>query len=104
MNIGEYLSVISIIVAVIFIILKVQFDLFTYKTMKEVMADGDVSPSLVAEEIRVVFLYLVPVLISLVLSIIGTKKKNSYRKLGLTLNILAILYLIVPVGILIAIL
>ena len=84
MKIGKYLSVISIICAIVFVILKLQFDVLTFETMKELMSNGDSSPKLVAGGIRTTLLYIFPVLFSLILSIIGMKRKNSFRKLALT--------------------
>ena len=98
MKIGKYLSVISIIIAMVFVILKLQFDLLTYQTMNELMSNGDSSPKLIAGGIRTTLLYVFPLLFSLILSIIGMKRKNSLRKLALTLNIITIIYLVIPVG------
>jgi len=102
MKIGKYLSVISIFTAIVFVILKLQFDILSYETMKEVISNGDSSPKLVAGGIKIVLLYIIPVLISLILSIIGMKRKNNYRKAALILNIVTIIYLIIPVGLILS--
>ncbi|MBW1294977.1 hypothetical protein [Aquimarina litoralis] len=98
MKIGKYLSMISILIALVFVVLKIQFDVSTFHIMKEIMSKGDSSPKLIAGGIKIVLLYVIPVLISLLLSIIGMKRKNAYRKIALTVNILTIIYLIIPVG------
>ena len=102
MKIGKYLSTISILIAIVFVVLKIQFDISTFETMKEIMSKGDSSPRLVAGGIKIVIIYGIPVLISLILSIIGMKRKNKYRKAALTINILTIIYLIIPLGLIIA--
>ena len=88
-----------------FILLKLQFDFSTYQTMTEVMptSDGDISPSIIAGGIKVMILYSIPVLTSLILSIVGFRNKNNYRKIALSLNILTIVYLVIPTGILLAV-
>ena len=104
MKVEKYLSSTSIVIASVFVLVKLQLDFVTYHTMRKVIVslDGDFSPSIAAGEIKTVALYLIPVLISLILSIIGYKKRNSYRKVALGLNLLTLLYLIIPVGFLLA--
>ena len=105
MKIGQYWSLISIVITAVFFLLKVQFDFTTYYTMKETMANsgGDISPSLVAGSLKVVLLFIFPLILSLVLGIIGLRKKNNYRKIALSFNILTIIFLLIPAGILIAV-
>ncbi|WP_299680808.1 hypothetical protein [uncultured Dokdonia sp.] len=100
MKITPYLSVISIIIALIVIYFKLQLDISFYDNLKKVYPNehGDFTPSLVVIGIRTTLVFLIPILTSLIISIKGIKKRNRYRKLALTINILAIIYLIVPVG------
>jgi heme/copper-type cytochrome/quinol oxidase subunit 2 len=101
MKIGKYLSVISIIIALIVALFKLQFDIHSYETISEALsnADGDINPTVVAGGIKVLILYFIPVIISLILSFIGYKRKNKHYKLALGINVISILYLIIPVGI-----
>ncbi len=101
MKIGKYWSIISIIIAVVLIAAKVQFDLSVYGIIKEAIEKyGDVNPSIVAGGMKLVIVCIV----SLTFSIIGMRKQNDYRKLGLGLNIFTIIYLLIPVGFLLAVL
>lgn len=102
MKIGKYASSISAVIAIIIVILKVQFDLAMYNTINDIITNGDASPKLFVGGIKVMLLYGIPTLMSLILSIIGLKKKNKYRKIALVLNILTILYLIIPVGLIVS--
>ena len=66
---------------------------------------GDISPSLVAGGVRSTLIYFgLPMIGSLILSIIGIKKRNRFRYLGLILNLIALLYVVVPTGILVMVL
>ncbi len=67
---------------------------------------GDVSPSVVSgsfiDLIIVVLVLLLGLLMPLVLSVQGYRKMNKYRKSALGLNIFTLLYLLVPLGALLA--
>jgi len=101
MKFGKYLSVISIIIAFVIVLFKLQFDILSYKTINEALsnAKGDINPTVVAGGIKVLIIYIIPNLISLILSIIGYRRKNNYWRLALWINILTIVYLIIPIGI-----
>lgn len=105
MRIGKYLSIISIVIALVLIVLKSLTDLSFYNGLIKVFPDdqSDFSPSLVVIGIRHIILFSIPILISLVLSIVGLKKKNKYRKPALIINIFTIVYLIIPIGAILAI-
>ncbi len=104
MRIGKHLSLISVLIALFFIIKKAFFDLETYKLITSELesGNGDMQPSLVAGGIKVTLLYLIPMLISLILSIIGMKRKNRFDKIGLILNIITIIYLLIPLGLILS--
>jgi hypothetical protein len=99
MKIGKHLSIISIVIALIIIILKLQIDISYYNGIVKVFPDaqGNFTRSLVFMGLGHLIIFLVPIIISLILCFKGIKKKNSYRKLGLAINILAIIYIIIPV-------
>ena len=77
MKIGKYLSLISILIASIFIIKKAFFDLETYRIISAELesGNGDMQPTLVAGGIKVAILYLIPISISLILCNRNEKKK-----------------------------
>ena len=104
-KLGKHLSMLSIIIAVILVLLKIQSDLSFYNSLIEVFPDGqgDLSPSLVVIGMEYLFIFLLPILVSLTLAIIGMKRKNKHRKLALLINILTIVYLIIPVGVILAV-
>ncbi|MDG4716747.1 hypothetical protein [Winogradskyella marincola] len=104
MKIGKHLSLISILITSFFIIKKAFLDLETYRiiTTELESGNGDMQPTLVAGGIKVALLYLIPMLISLILSIIGMKRKNRFYKIGLILNIITIVYLIIPLGLILS--
>ncbi len=104
MKIGKYLSLISILIAIFFVIKKILFDLETYKIITAELESeiGDAQPTLVSGGIKVALLCLIPMLLSLILSIIGMKRKNKFGKIGLTLNIITIVYLLIPLGLIIS--
>lgn len=97
MKIGKYFSLISTIIAIVCVIHKLQLDIITYNTTLEVISVSEVDFASTFIPF-VMDIYFIITLISLVLSIIGFKKKNHFRKLALGLNILAVVYMIVPVG------
>ncbi|MGB0885817.1 MAG: hypothetical protein ACPGR5_05275, partial [Chitinophagales bacterium] len=63
--------------------------------MKEIITDGngDISPTVGAGGLKILILLFIPMFISLVISIIGFKKKNIYKKASLILNIITMVYL-----------
>lgn len=99
MKISNYLSLISLALAIVLIILKLQSDIRTYLAVSDLLAESDISPQIVANGIRNILFYLTPVLLSLVLSIMGMVRRNNYRTIALALNILTVIYHIIPVGI-----
>ncbi len=100
----KYLSITSIILALVIIFIKLQFDIESYRFMKEIITDsnGDISPTVGAGGLKILILLFIPMFISLVISIIGFKKKNIYKKASLILNIITMVYLIIPAGILLS--
>jgi len=101
----KYISTISLIIASVVIILKSFIDYRTFKLITDLQTTtkGDFSPSLFAGSIKIaVIVFALPILISLILSIIGFKYKNNYRLLALGLNVFAIVYIVVPIGLMIA--
>ena len=105
MKVGKYLSIISIVIAIVIIILKLQIDISYYNGIVKVFPDaqGDFSPTLVVMGVSRLILFLAPIIISLILCVKGIKKKNRYKKLGLAINILAIIYVSIPVFAIIAV-
>ncbi|GAA0188844.1 hypothetical protein GCM10009122_48200 [Fulvivirga kasyanovii] len=101
MRTGKHLSLISIVFSIIVVFVKLHWDISTYYAIQEALAStaGDISPAIFAGGFKVL-IFLALALISLVLSIIGMKKKNYCRKLALSINIFAVIYLIIPVGLL----
>ncbi len=91
----KYFSIISIILAVILILLKLQFDIELYGASggEEI---GDMSPQINGDGSNLFLNYLGFLLISIILSIIGRRLGNQYAKTGIFINILALFYLIIP--------
>ena len=102
MKISKYLSIISLVIAVIIILLKINFDITFYVVISGVLEDGDVSPAIVAGFIKVIIPCLLPSFIALILSIIGFRRRNGYRKAALWISISSFVYLLIPVGFLLA--
>jgi len=105
MRLAKYLSTISLVITSVVIILKSFIDYRTFKLVTDLRptTSGDISPSLFAGSIKIsVLVFVLPILISLVLSIIGFKYKNNHRLLALGLNVFAIVYIVVPIGLIIA--
>ncbi len=100
MKVGKHLSLISILVASIFIIKKAFFDIETYRILTTELesGNGDIQPTLVAGGIKVAILYLIPISISLILSVIGMRRKNKFGKSGVILNLIAIVYHLIPLS------
>lgn len=100
MKIGKHLSFISILIASFFIVKKAFFDLEIYRILATELesGNGDMQPTLIAGGIKVAILYLIPISISLILSVIGMKRKNKFGKIGLSLNLIAIVYNLIPLS------
>jgi glucan phosphoethanolaminetransferase (alkaline phosphatase superfamily) len=103
MKILKHLSLVAVSIAVISIILKIQFDIQSYQVVSEVLTEtnGDSCPTVLGGGMISTTLYLTLAILSLALSIIGYMKRNQFHKLALWLNILAILYILLPIGIII---
>ncbi|MGB0521779.1 MAG: hypothetical protein ACPGJS_02405 [Flammeovirgaceae bacterium] len=100
---GKYYTLSSIIISTILILLKLRLDYTSYHLLQPHLISGDISPSLVAGGLEIVIMYyLLPMLISIILSIVGIRKKNTYCYGGLALSIVGLIYLIIPMGILIS--
>jgi len=102
MKIGKNLSAISIMLAMFLIWLKSQWDYAIYMQLREILsgANGDISPTIVADSLGSLLIYLLLALLSLALSIVGFKRKNRLHKLAIVTNVLALIYLIIPLGLL----
>ena len=101
MKIGKYWSIISIVIAVVFLVLKLRTDMSSYIATKEAMVE------ISNVYVKIVPLVIEPLLVGLIpltLSIIGMRKQNNYWQFALGLNIFTIIYLIIPVGLLLAVL
>ena len=99
----KYFSILSIIIALIIIGLKIEFDISSYYIIKDTIAQsGDMQPTLVAGGKTIILTYLIPLLISFIFSVIGFKKQNKYRRIGLILNILTVVYTIIPIGVILS--
>jgi hypothetical protein len=94
----RYLSAISICIALIYTALKTQWDRWTVEEIK-LMATFNTSGSepLVTAHADMLLFYLIPLLVSFGLSVAGLYQDNRYKLLGVGLNILALVYLFVPV-------
>lgn len=98
----KYFSIVSILIAQIIIILKIDIDFSSYYTIKDAMAQTqDLQPTFFSNQ-NIIITFLMLLVISLIFSVIGFKKQNKYRKSGLLLNILAIIYTIIPVGVMLS--
>lgn len=104
MKFKDKLSIFSGSIALFICLLKLLFDLQMNQSVKSMMSEpeGDFSITLVAGTSQVILTYILPIVISLTLSIIGFVKHNRFRKLSLGLNIFATIYLFIPVGLILA--
>jgi len=102
MKINNHFSIISIVIALAIILLKLHFDISTYKMMNEMFTKNsdNISASVISGGIRILIFYLILALIAIILSIIGRIKKNRFSQLGLIISIFTIIYLLIPFGIL----
>ena len=102
MKIWNHLSLISIVIALCFLILKLTFDFKAYNTITTHLQEGDMQPTLIAGRIKIILLFLIPLFISLIISFIGIKRRNKCRKLAVVINIVTIIYLLIPLGLLLS--
>lgn len=92
MKIIKHLSLISIFLIVVLLIKKVSFDIEFY--IKVINTTNSVA----AGSIIISNYYLILLFISPIMSITGYMKKNKFRTLSLTLNIIGIIYLFIPLN------
>jgi len=86
--------------ALILIAMKAWFDIVIYQQMVEQLKEpSDISPSLVVANVKSIIPFI---LLSIALSIIGFVKNNPYRKVSLSVNVLMLIYLFVPLGLVLA--
>ncbi|KXX66890.1 hypothetical protein AVL50_30640 [Flammeovirga sp. SJP92] len=60
--------------------------------------DSGISPSFVTGSFKVGLLFALPFLISLTFSVLGYMKRNKFRKWSMLLNVLTLIYLLIPFG------
>ena len=94
----NYFSLLSILIALVVIALKIELDLATYHAFQDAVSamQNSVQPAMVVGGLT--FLPISLVVVSLVLAVFGLEKNNKYRFFALTLNVIAIFYLMVPIG------
>lgn len=102
MKVTNHFSLIAIIIALFFLTMKIKIDLDFYHFIKLELSDDDAQPILFASKIKSSLLYSFPMLIALAFSIIGLKRQNKFRIFALVLNIITMIYLIIPVGVILA--
>jgi len=93
----NYLSLLSILIALVVIALKIELDLATYHAFQDTTATQNTAqPAMLVGGLT--FLPISLIIVSLVLAVFGLEKNNKYRILAITINIITIFYLMVPIG------
>ncbi|HAA13851.1 MAG TPA: hypothetical protein DCE41_20035 [Cytophagales bacterium] len=100
----KHLSLTALILACLFILFKLWLDVSLYQLMQKLITqeEGDISPQVLTGTALVLLPYLVAPLVILIVSIVGYRRQNRFRKPALWLSILGLLYGLVPVGMLLA--
>lgn len=94
------LSLLAMVLSILLIAVKVYLDYNIYKEISEILEQtgGDISPSMVAGGIKVLIMLLLFPVITMILGVVGYRKKNAYRVWGVTLSAFALVYAFVPLG------
>jgi len=96
-------SIVSLFIAICFLILKIIDDIDVYDLFsKQVSPNMRLTPSIPSYDTYILMYYFVPMIISIILSLVGYKNKNQLRILSLLLNIIVTTYLFIPIGLMIA--
>ncbi|MEM9340162.1 MAG: hypothetical protein AAGA66_15615 [Bacteroidota bacterium] len=69
-----------------------------YHAMMDVRSTTGVAPVMLSGVTSGMMVYLVPAFASLLVSIIGFRRKNAYHKISLAFNTLTSIYTTIPVG------
>lgn len=95
---GKWFTTVSILLGASGLSLILWVDMNTYSLMKEVLEEGDISPSIIAVEGLKKYALLLG-FVGLILSTIGTIKRNRYKFLGFAICLVTIILSIIPIWI-----
>lgn len=86
----------------IFVSIKIDWDLSTYKMMVTNFQLDGTQPSLFAGGIKVSLLYGLPILIAMILAVISKKRYQRFSTAAILVSVLGLIYTLTPVGFIIA--
>lgn len=94
MKIGKNLSLVSILLMITLLVVKISYDIKIYN---EFMLQKNANQGFASASYIIPKYYFFIITISIVISIIGYIKKNKFRKIGLSLNLISVIYLLFPI-------
>lgn len=98
----KYFSLISFVLGSLVLIVQIYFTISIVREIKEVFntSDGDITPSLVAGNVRLLTILSLPIMMGILFGLIGIFKTNRYKtfaKLGIGFSIATILVFVAQI-------